>query len=371
MLIKRIIGVFDDPYPPNIGNIKIGTKGEKVTSNRGTEYRPPVKLGHFMVTTLEVRNGTYVPDEQAIADYGAEPKEIPIVFPFPKIDDCLVTSYSYFAKQRRVCYGNGQVAFRYQEATNEYKQIPCDPEQCPFFQQGQCKPYGLLKTYLRTGEDYRQVRTGGLFVFRTTSWTTLFSLYNTLYDIVRILGSDNLLGIPLWLRYTHYTIKGPELRTVPNIVFEYRPDYEEVAQRRTLMATEDYRALPSWMTDDIVEPDDVLSDVDGEVVEPAAPAPKAETAKATDAAKVFNELNNGSLDNTLFGDVPEYVYKGKGNGDSKSLKPEDVVAKEAAPKKEPAPKKEAASKKETKTRRRASSRRAVVNTPEDQEESPF
>lgn len=35
MLIKRILGVFDDPYPPNIGNIKIGTKGKKVTSNRG------------------------------------------------------------------------------------------------------------------------------------------------------------------------------------------------------------------------------------------------------------------------------------------------------------------------------------------------
>ena len=384
MLIKKIAGVFDDPYPPNIGNIKIGKKGGKVTSSRGSEYRPPVKLGYFLITSLEMKNSDYVPDTKAITDYGAEPKEIPIVLPFPRIDDCLVTSYSYFSKQRRVCYGDGRVAFRYQEAANDYKQIVCDPEKCQFFQSGACKPYGLLKTYLRTGEDYSQVRTGGLFVFRTTSWTTLFSLYNTLYDIVRIVGDDNLMGLPLWLRYTHYTIKGPELRTVPNIVFEYRTPYNSIMDRRAEMLKTGYKALPAWMLDDVVEPDDALSDSDGDVVdpisasEPNAPEPKAVSKKTTDAAKVFNALNSESYENPLFGDVPEYVYKGAGVGDNGKSKEEldvaDAKQSKTASKTASKTEKDGSEEEVKKPRRRSSSRRSsasVVQPEENLESSSF
>lgn len=338
--ISRIKGVFDTPHLQNIGNIKIGTKGEKRSSARGGDYRPPLRLGHFLVTTLEVKNGVYTPDEQALRDYGAEPKDLPILLPFPRVDQCLITSYSCFNNQRRFCYGDGEVAFRFNESTNGYSQLVCDPNTCPYYQKGVCKPYGMLKVYLRTGPEFSQIRGGGLFVFRTTSWTSLFSLHNSLYDIQRLVGSENLMGVPLWLRYTFHTIKGTEMRTVPNVIFEYRAPCEDVRARSSALVDS---SLPDWVTESEVEtPEDVIGDTD---VEPQATVPDGKALvemaeKSPDALSLFNELNNGATaKKDPFGELPGYVYQGTGKGNGSEKAPAEEV-----PEEKPKPRKRASSK---------------------------
>ena len=35
------------------GKIKIGCKGDEITSSKGTQFRPPKRLDHFIITTTE------------------------------------------------------------------------------------------------------------------------------------------------------------------------------------------------------------------------------------------------------------------------------------------------------------------------------
>jgi hypothetical protein len=154
--------------------------------------------------------------------------------------------------------------------------------------------------------------------------------------------------------------------------------------RRAEMLKTGYKALPAWMLDDVVEPDDALSDSDGDVVdpisasEPNAPEPKAVSKKTTDAAKVFNALNSESYENPLFGDVPEYVYKGAGVGDNGKSKEEldvaDAKQSKTASKTASKTEKDGSEEEVKKPRRRSSSRRSsasVVQPEENLESSSF
>jgi len=230
-------GLFEDHYLPIVGQVKIGEKGEEKTSARGNKFRAPVQLPYFLITTLEKEDNSVVPDMEMMEYYGAEfdddgnllqgPTRLPIALPFPKFTDSFETFYAQYDKNQLLCRSDGETAIMLDKKTNEYVEMACNPDICQNFKNGQCKLHGNLHFYFRTGENLGDVQVGGVYVFKTTSMSTIYSLNDSAYDIARVLGDDNLASVPLWLVYGRKTINtSGGIRTVPAITLRYGcPDF--------------------------------------------------------------------------------------------------------------------------------------------------
>lgn len=225
-------GLFEDHYLPIVGQVKIGEKGEEKTSARGNKFRAPVQLPYFLITTLEKEDNSVVPDMEMMDYYGAEfddagnllqgPTRLPIALPFPKFTDSFELFYAQYDKNQLLCRSDGETAIMLDKKTNEYVETACNPDICQNFKNGQCKLHGNLHFYFRTGENLMDVQVGGVYVFKTTSISTIYSLNDSAYDIIRVLGDDNLARVPLWLVYGRKTINtSGGIRTVPAITLRY------------------------------------------------------------------------------------------------------------------------------------------------------
>lgn len=202
-----------EPVLPELGKIKIGEKGQLRKSKSGTSFQAPQKLDHFKVTGLE--RG---PDNNLLVDLelhkviGKNPRELDIVFPYNELDLNFVTFFAWYSSRTVRCKGNGQVAFRLDENSGEYKQIECNPEKCPMHSpppprnkkekptSAVCKPNGILSVILM-----KAPRIGGVYKFRTTSYNTVRNVRSSLM-MIRQLTGGTLAGIPLKLTLKPQTV---------------------------------------------------------------------------------------------------------------------------------------------------------------------
>jgi len=238
--------LFEDFYLPIVGQVKIGEKGTEKTTARGAKYRAPVQLPYFLITTQEKEENSVVPDIEMMDYYGAEfnedgsvatgPTRLPIALALPDFKESFDTFYAYYDKARLLCKSDGETAYMYNEKLGDYVETACNPDICQNMKSGRCKLHGSLYFYLRTGEDFRDVQVGGVYVFRTTSKSTIYSLINSAYDIVRVSGDKNLAKLPLWLVYGRKTISTAEgLRQVPTITLRWVTN--EYYYRSSLLST--------------------------------------------------------------------------------------------------------------------------------------
>src|SRR5215472_5520100 len=96
------------PRLPERGKIKIGMKGDMITSSRGNDFQPPMKLDHFLVTTLERgQDGNFLIDEEFHRRFGPEPKEIPIRLLYDDVNLNFLTRYACFLGRTLWCSGDG------------------------------------------------------------------------------------------------------------------------------------------------------------------------------------------------------------------------------------------------------------------------
>ena len=216
---------LNDTFVPVIGYVKIGAKGDKITTSTGKQFRKPIRLDHFIVTTLEIQNDNFLLDPIALEDYGEAPIQIPIVLPGKTIQEVFDTFFAYYTASGLICIGDGETASRYSQEKAAEITVSCDPSTCPYYQKGLCKPHGELNMYLRTGENFELVRLGGVYQFKTTSWSTIYSLMNSIQTVSKVVGED-LYKTPLWLVFARKTIRNAngEFRSVPVVRVELYND---------------------------------------------------------------------------------------------------------------------------------------------------
>ncbi len=193
MMIKGLT-----PQLPERGRIKIGFKGEMRKSGRGTDFQPPQKLDHFVVTTLQRgEDGNFIPDETLMARLGDKPTEIPVrlLYDDPALN--FPTRYACFVGRSLWCSGDGETAIRAPATpTGPPQEVACTCERADPAYKGndKCKMNGSLSVLIEGAGGI-----GGVWKFRTTSYNSIVGIMSTLAFIRQMTGGV-LANIPLKLK---------------------------------------------------------------------------------------------------------------------------------------------------------------------------
>ncbi len=196
------------------GKIKIGRKGHMTTSRGGTDFQPPVKLDHFVVTTLARDDtGNFIRDEEIHKTLGNEPKRIPVRLLFDDPGLNFQSRYAAFKGRTLWCAGDGETAMRLvdDKAERERVQCPCHRQDPTYEGKDKCKINGTLSVIIDGAECV-----GGVWKFRTTSYNSVTGLMSSLALIQRITGGV-LAGIPLVLTLNPKTVVTPVQGTTQTV----------------------------------------------------------------------------------------------------------------------------------------------------------
>jgi hypothetical protein len=206
-MIKGLI-----PSLMEVGKIKIGIKGTMVESSTGTEFRPPKKLDHFLITTNERdEHGDFRIDEQlmeslkknirAVKDANGNLTGIPVRLLYNDMDLNFPTRLAAYIGAKCVCSGDGDKA-----KTRDGRDVSC-PCQClePDYQgRDKCKYNGAL-TCLIEGTDFF----GGCHKFRTTGKNSVRNITGSMMAI-QAATCGTLAFLPLLLMVQPKTTTTPD-----------------------------------------------------------------------------------------------------------------------------------------------------------------
>lgn len=187
-LIRNLI-----PGLPEIGKIKIGRKGELRQGQNG-QWRVPVKLDHFIVTTLERdKDENFIQDAEIMKRLGEKPKKIPIRLLFDSIEGNFQSRYTCYNGKTLWCSGDGEAAFQAQQGKPEKQQVkcPCGRQLPEYRGKDKCKMNGKLSCII-DGADL----VGGVWVFRTTGYNSTVGMTSSL-ALIRTFTGGLLAGLEL------------------------------------------------------------------------------------------------------------------------------------------------------------------------------
>lgn len=200
---------------PEIGKIKTGYLGKEKISKNNKKFRPPKKLGHFVITTTQRdKDNNLIRDleiHKKIDDMA--PRELQIRLPFDSIDKNFFTQYQYYGSRKKECSGDGEIAHRkifedkkinlpigdngelkeVQAKKGDIIKIKCNPETCPIYQAEKCKVSGTLSAFLP-----QSVNIGGVYKFRTHSYNAVSGILSVLQFFSKVTGGI-LQGMPFKL----------------------------------------------------------------------------------------------------------------------------------------------------------------------------
>lgn len=226
------------------GKIKIGEKGAKRQKQGGGEFQLPVKLDHFVVTTMERGlDNNFVQDRDVMAKLGDKPREIPIQLVYDDINLNFPSRYACYIGKTLWCSGDGQQARR--ANTNEQGvlqpghhlvQCPCPRQDPTYTGIDKCKITGTLSAVI-TGADV----VGGVWKFRTTSYNSVVGILSSLAMIKRITGG-RLAGIPLVMKLSPKAVTDPikgSQQTIYVVSVEYRGSVQALRTAGYLALRED------------------------------------------------------------------------------------------------------------------------------------
>mgnify|MGYP001317446236 CR=1 FL=1 len=175
------------------GKIKIGCKGAMRKSSAGNPYQQPVKLDHFIVTTLErSQDGNFVKDETIHKIIGDKPKEIPVMLMFDDIALNFQCRYACYNGKTLFCSGDGEFADQLTEQkTRKEVSCPCYRHEPTYTGKDKCKINGTLSVMIQ-GVNH----VGGIHKFRTTGYNSTVGILSSL-TLIRSLTGGYLAGLPL------------------------------------------------------------------------------------------------------------------------------------------------------------------------------
>lgn len=192
MAIKNL-----SPNLPERGKIKIGAKGAKMTSRNGTEFQPPKKLDHFIVTTLERgADGNFKRDEEIHRKIGDKPKDIPVRLLYDDPTLNFPTRYACYNGRQLWCSGDGEQATRMggeDGKTPTAVKCPCPRQNPDYAGKDKCKMNGVLSVLIEGAGGL-----GGVWKARTTSYNSVVGLLSSMAFLRSVTGGP-LANIPLTL----------------------------------------------------------------------------------------------------------------------------------------------------------------------------
>lgn len=269
-----------------LGKIKIGGLGEpRPTRDGQSTWNPPVKLDHFVITTLNRDDyGRLIPDVDLMnslrqyADPDGKLRRIPIALLSNDVQEVLQAAWVWYCGKKLGARSDGTTLTKFHDPDTGAR-LP-QPETVPWKleyadrrdRQGQ--PFFKLHTMLNVVIAAGSARWGGVYKFRTTSQITASQLYGSLMHLRELTGGV-LRGLPLRLVVRPVQV-APEGR--PNTVYVVHlelvgndlAEIQESAMRRAqveltnarslAVAQREYRALLSApdQFDDDADEDEVV-----------------------------------------------------------------------------------------------------------------
>lgn len=215
------------PSLPERGKIKIGAKAAMVKSRNGTEFHPPKKLDHFLITTLQRgEDGNFVRDVEIHKLFGDKPVEIPVRLLYDDPSLNFPTRYACFIGRNLWCAGDGESAMRTDPSGVGKFPVNCTCERQDMAYKGQdkCKMNGVLSVIIDGAGGV-----GGVWKFRTTSFNTITGIMSSLAFLKSVTGGV-LANIPLMLTVRPKQATDPEGRqqTIYVVGLEFRGNIEEL-----------------------------------------------------------------------------------------------------------------------------------------------
>jgi hypothetical protein len=227
---------------PIKGHIKIGKKGEVRKSSKpgGDDWQPPLKLDHFVITTLERdKDNNFVRDDalhKVLAEkgYGERPTVLPIQLIYNDLELNYADYLGAWRGKTRWCFSDGCSGLAERligDGPNygtERQEVacPCDRLTDPSYSKpDKCKPHGRLDCIIEGA-----LTVGGVYRFDTTSWGTCEGLESSL-DFIRKVTGGRLAGLPLNLTLSKQTKTNPTTNKPVEVYIvgvEYRGSLEEL-----------------------------------------------------------------------------------------------------------------------------------------------
>lgn len=221
MMIKNLA-----PSVMERGKIKIGEKGNTITSKAGNKFQPPKKLSYFKVVTMQRGNdGNFLTDDAIHKVIGENPTSIPIRLLYDNLELNFQSRYSCFKGKNLMCSGDGEIGIE----THKKKEVPCpcNRQDPAYTGANKCKMNGCLSTIIDGAETV-----GGSWKFRTTSYNSVVNILSSLTLIKSVTGGP-LAGIPLNLTVSPKTVSSPtdgKVHTVYVVGLEYKGTFENLMQ---------------------------------------------------------------------------------------------------------------------------------------------
>lgn len=218
------------------GKIKIGMKGaSRPSKDGGGHYQLPVKLDHFIVTTMEMgEDGNFVPDTalmQAIAsktdqDAGSLTR-IPVRLLFNDLELNFASRYACYDGKSLFCSGDGEEARR-RQPDGSFAPVSCTCERIErdYVGKDKCKINGNLAVIIDGAPGV-----GGVWRFRTTSFNSTDALLASLVFIQGVTGGQLAL-VPLELVVTPKKVADPsgKQQTIYMVGLEFPGSVEKLRE---------------------------------------------------------------------------------------------------------------------------------------------
>jgi hypothetical protein len=225
------------PGLTEIGKIKIGKKGDTRQSSQGGTYQMPVRLDHFLITTLERgKDGNFVVDEELHKKLGGvNLKRIPVQLMFNDIGMNFQSRYSCYTGKTLWCSGDGESASRLTpEGARENVPCCCGRQEPTYKGKDKCKINGSLSVII-DGAD----RIGGVWKFRTTGYNSTVGIMSSLMMIKTLTGGI-LCGLPLEMTIQPKIATQPDgtSTTIQVVGITFRGDMQKLQQESLKIASQ-------------------------------------------------------------------------------------------------------------------------------------
>lgn len=212
-----IKGLTEKRRMPRIGKLHLGIK---ITKNKkGEDCTPyPKAVDFFVYPEADAPGGEVLP--QLVKEYGAKPRELPIIFPLEDEEAICSQYYRCYTRSRGlVCRGDGEICMRILDIKTGYlptkdttetsmKEMPCQGRECPDYQAGSCREVMNLQFMLP------KISGMGIWQIDTSSINSIRNINSCLQYIKAVYGRVAMVPLVLALEKMAVTPPGGTKKNV-------------------------------------------------------------------------------------------------------------------------------------------------------------
>lgn len=167
-----IKGLSEQRRLPRLGKIRLGIK--KVSQKSGKEY--PAETSYFVVPP------------EVVKVYGETPTELDVMIPVEDLSVIIPQAYEMYGSGKGLkCVGDGEIAYRHDDKTQDMKEIDCPCEHLGH----DCKQRAHLRVILP------KINVGGIYEITTSSFNSIIDLNSSVDYIRALIGRIALVPLKL------------------------------------------------------------------------------------------------------------------------------------------------------------------------------